>query len=463
LDFFAKLMIKNTSLGLIFYLGAISLGRFYVMIPDGSRRVDLTHSIVTGGSLLATYGPVKYAPLQSLLMAPFYAMGYYFGALGDEPTQNLHKIGELFVIYLFLPIIISTLCVFYFRILRKMGMDDNTSLISAFLLFCATFFLPYAGGIFSEPLNAVLLLISFYYFYSAPTANYISSNRKNFFCLSLLILNNFIFVLYSGLMITYVFWASRVKRKNPSEAWRMVLEGSLILVVSVILFLSYNYYRYGEILSFGYEGEGFTSNWMVGMYGLLFSFGKGLLVFSPLTVLCISYFFFMGHEMESWKQYAFGTSLISFFCYWLVYSTWSSWHGGWCWGPRFLLPFVPLIHLMLPDLLKSMPSFSKLFRTGFFLAIVWAVGMNLLYYLDSKEVIPQYYRDTLTATAEQVMGTMFFPKETVVSHILENKIVPMKVFRFMAGLGLLASLLWFWKNRFLPRLSASQPSPQEIS
>jgi hypothetical protein len=32
----------------------------------------------------------------------------------------------------------------------------------------------------------------------------------------------------------------------------------------------------------------------------------------------------------------------------IVYSKWWAWHGGWCWGPRFLVPVIPL--LLLPGL-----------------------------------------------------------------------------------------------------------------
>lgn len=452
-------IIRPLSFGLIFYLGVVCLGRFYIMIPDGSLRVALTHSIVTNGSLVTAHGPVKYAPLQSLLMAPFYAMGYYSGVLGDEPPQNLLKIGDLFLQYLFLPIVISAICILYFRILEKMGVDDHINLVSTFLLFCSTFFLPYAGGLYSEPLNALLILISFYYFYFAPTTNYISNIRKNFLCLGLLILNNFVFLFYSGLIMVYVIFASWIKRKNPLEARRVALEGLLILGASVFLFLCYNHYRYGQFFYFGYQGEGFTNNWIVGMFGLMVSLRKGLMFFSPLTFLCLVYFFSKNHEMDSWKRYVFCTSIISFFCYWLIFSKWDSWHGGLCWGPRFLLPFVPLIHLMLPDLLKSMPSFSRLLRAGILLAVVWGVGMNLLYYVDSKTFVPMFYRDSLAVNVEEMMRTMFFPKESVVLHIWENGIAPLKAFRFMAGLGLCASLLWFWKKKFLARISTSQPSP----
>lgn len=453
-------MIKNGSLGFIFYIGVVSLGRFFKTVPDGFFRIELTHSIVTHGSLLTLFGPIKYAPLQSILMAPFYALGYYFGVLSDEPFQNFRKFGELFLLYLFLPIVISSVCVLYFRILEKMGVDDNAKLVSTLLLFCATILLPYAGGLFSEPLSALLILISFYYFYTAPTTHYLSSNRKNFLFLGLLILNNFIFVLYFGLMIAYVFWASQIKRKNTSEAWRVALEGSLILGASVMLFLFYNYYRYEEFFNFGYQGEGFTSHWLVGMYGLIFSIGRGLVVYSPLTVFCILYFIFKNHEMESWQKYVFCTTMISFFVFMSVYAKWESWYGGWCWGPRFLLPFIPLIHLMFPMLLKTLPSFNRVWRVAISLAVVWAVGMNLFQHLDPDAVIPG---NNIVMSPKDYSGRIFILEESPIFKIWEKGIFVMDSIRFLAGLGLCASLLWMWKKRFLPPLPAPQPSSSEAS
>ncbi len=148
-------------------------------------------------------------------MIPTYAMGYYYGVLTDVPPDKLFFWGNWICNLLYLPVIISALLVLFFRVLKEMGVDDDTNIVSTFTLFCSTFLLPYSKGMFSEPLNALLILASFYYFLRAQSGSYLVSQRRNFFYLSLLILNNFVFVLYSGLMLAYVFWGSRVRRKNP--------------------------------------------------------------------------------------------------------------------------------------------------------------------------------------------------------------------------------------------------------
>ena len=431
-----------------------------MIYPDGVFRLEMTHSLLTQGTVMTTHGPIKYAPLQSVLMIPSYALGYWVGMVVGVSPEKMTWFGIVTNHILFLPVIISTLCVLYYRILEKMGIDASTGIISTMILFCGTFFLPYAGGLYSEPLNALLILISFYYFYVAPTTDYISCNRKNFFCLGLLVLNNFVFLPYLGLMMAYVFWNSWVKRNNRSEAWRMVMEGSLILGASVVLYLYYNYSRYGQFLNFGYEGLGFTSNWLVGMYGLMFSFGRGLLIYSPLTIFCILYFVFKNHEMESWQKYVFCTTLISFFGYMSIYAKWDDWHGGICWGPRFLLPFVPLIHLMFPWMWRNLVSTNKVLQGGVLSLMVWAVGMNFLYYMSPSAIFIEGDPAVIAKTYERIL---FIPEESVIFKIWrEGNVIPNLIF-FLGVLGLCVLLLWFWKKGLPVKLTVSQPSANEAS
>jgi hypothetical protein len=451
-----KSIAKVFSFGLIFYFGMIFLGGFSTVNPDGVFRLAVTHSLLTDGSFVTPSGPINYAPLQSILMLPAYAIGYYYGILGDYPPGKLFFLGSVACYFLYLPVIVSALLVLFFKILKEMGVDDDISIVSTFTLFCCTFLLPYSKGMFADPLSALLILTSFYYFLRAQSGSYLVCQRKNFFCLSLLILNNSVFVLYSGLMLTYVFWGSWVRRKNLQEAWRVTLEGVLILGAGVLLFLGYNYLRYGEWFNFGYPGEGFTSNLVIGLYGLMFSFGHGLIIFAPITVFCVAFFAFKNHEMEPLHRYLFTTSFISFVCYLIVYAKWSSWHGGWGWGPRFLLPFVPLVHVVFPFLWKSVPPENRVLRIGILLALVWGLGINILHIADPW-MANQMNNDM------PFLHRVFLPEQSFIYKIAGSGVGDSPALKGLLVLGACAFSLWIWKKVFSDKLSVPKLSVSEAS
>jgi len=441
---------------LIFYFGMIFLGGFSTVNPDGVFRLMLTHSLVTEGSFITSSGPINYAPLQSISMVPTYALGYYYGLLNDIPSDKLIYYGSVACYLFYLPVIVSTLLVLFFKILREMGVDENTGIVSTFALFCTTFLLPYSKGMFSDSLNALLVLASFYCLVRAQAGNYLVFQRRNFICLSLLILNNFVFILYSGLMLAYVLWASQVRRKNPLEAKRVLIEGLLILGVGVILFLGYNYVRFGEWFNFGYPGEGFTNNLGIGLYGLMFSFGHGLVIFAPITVLCIIYFMFRNQEMESGQRYLFATSMISFVCYLMIYAKWSSWHGGWCWGPRFLLPFVPLLHVMFPFLWKSVSAENRVLSVVVLLALVWGLGINLLHVADP-------WMANQMNNEVPFLDRVFIPENSFIYKIATSGKVGVPALKGLMVLGACAFSLWIWKKVFNTKVSTSNLSVSEVS
>ena len=425
----------------------ILLGGFGIVVPDGLFRLELTHSLLTEGSFITSHGPINYAPLQSILMIPAFAIGYYYGMWSGFPPDKMLLPGSVACFFLYLPVIVSVLLVLFFKILEEMGVDGDTNIVSTFTLLCSTFLLPYSKGMFSESLSALLILASFYYFLKAQSGRYGHYQRKNFICLSLLILNNFVFVLYSGLMLAYVYWGSRVRRKNSQEAWRATLEGLLILSVGVGLFLGYNYLRFGQWFNFGYPGEGFTNNMMVGLYGLFFSFGHGLIIFAPVTILCIVFYVFKNHEMEPLHRHLFTTSLISFVCYLIVYAKWGAWHGGWCWGPRFLLPFVPLIHVMFPLLWKSVSPDNRVLRAGILLALAWGIGVNLIHI-----AIPSIPINDLPSA-----NRIFIPENSNIFIMAGSGLDGLLILKGLGILGACACLLWIWKKRFI-ELPAPSPS-----
>jgi hypothetical protein len=130
------------------------------------------------------------------------------------------------------------------------------------------------------------------------------------------------------------------------------------------LFFWHNYARFHTIWATGYQGQAFSTPFYVGLYGLLLSSGRSLFLYSPLTLLglaCWPQFSQRFPALAGWIATAFLTAL-------LFFSTWWTWHGGWSWGPRFLVPLIPF--LLLP-----LGAYMNTARFFLLLALVWLISL----------------------------------------------------------------------------------------
>ncbi len=134
--------------------------------------------------------------------------------------------------------------------------------------------------------------------------------------------------------------------------WReWILFASPVLAAGLIS-LWWNWLRFGNLLDSGYvESEAFNGDWLFGLIGLLVSPGRGILWYSPvlfLVPLGIGWFW----RRERWLLLSSAGVLL---LYWLLYGKWYMWHGGYSWGPRFLVPVLPFL------LLITAPAWQAIF------------------------------------------------------------------------------------------------------
>jgi len=117
----------------------------------------------------------------------------------------------------------------------------------------------------------------------------------------------------------------------------------------------YNYRRFGSILETGYGAEAgrFTSSFLDGFLGLLVSPGRGFVFYCSLFLLSALGASELRRRSPAMVVATFGSFLLLL----LGHSTWHMWEGGWCFGPRFLFPALPL--LMVPTAL----GLARLVRT----------------------------------------------------------------------------------------------------
>lgn len=123
----------------------------------------------------------------------------------------------------------------------------------------------------------------------------------------------------------------------------LYLAPSLLIGAGLLYF---NFIRYGSLGETGYTQEILFREPWVGAYGLLFSPGRGLFIYAPITLL-----FFLGIH-SAWQRLPrayFGLIVVLCLSFWLFYGSWFAWGGTWGWGPRFLLPILPLLMLFVAE------------------------------------------------------------------------------------------------------------------
>ena len=110
----------------------------------------------------------------------------------------------------------------------------------------------------------------------------------------------------------------------------------------LIIIMVYNYVLFEDMFDSVYEKGGFGGRFIIGFYGILFSPGKLLFLYNPLTIFgCLAFTRFLA-----------GNKKIALFFGWLILSHllmfffWHSWPGGMGWGPRLMLVVMP--YLILP-------------------------------------------------------------------------------------------------------------------
>jgi hypothetical protein len=186
------------------------------------------------------------------------------------------------------------------------------------------------------------------------------------------------------------------------------------LAISVLLTAAYNVARFGDPLMFGYQDEGFTIASLGGVRILLLDPSKSLILFAPIAILFPVAFVRLWHRDRSAAVLIASTFVVTF----VVAAAWHNPNGGWCWGPRLLIPG------LVPSIAALAPSFDRphnrrlaigLFVLGFAVSApaiavstqiqqldvpppaggVWLADAGLPTIVRQAELVPQTFRYTV--------------------------------------------------------------------
>jgi hypothetical protein len=359
----AALFLLLLSVYLLTYSGALHSS-------DGQAMFSVAESLVRRGDYdinqirwmglqQGTYGPdgdlyCRKGLGTSLLAIPLTWLGLVMPLWGVVQTTMLLN-----------PLLTALTGTLVFLYVRRLGYGQSTAVVTALVFGLGTMAWPYTKYFFSEPLSGLCLLGAAYSLLAgasgSPSDRSLAQTALSGFFLGLAVATRFAnAVLVPIYLIPLLGYHLRAQGISPPSfaqtrplwprAIREILAFGLPLFVWAIIICSYNYVRFASPFTTGYlPEESFSAPWLTGILGLLVSPGRGILLFCPVLVACLAAApsFLRRHPLEA--ALVFLTSA----CYVLLYGKWFMWHGGYAWGPRFLVPIIPLLCLTLAPLIDS--------------------------------------------------------------------------------------------------------------
>lgn len=273
-------------------------------------------------------------PLQPFIAMPLYALAVHIPAV-----SNIH------VVMLLNPILTALTGALLYLLARQMGYLQRVSVGVALIYGLATMAWPYTRTFFREPLLALLWIAALWAFNRWWETQHPLALAT---CFTLLLLAGTAKLTSLAVLPVYIvitLW------KVPSEKRRMTAVAlTMLLLLGGALLLAM--FRVRNLAVTGILKT--LLNYQPGpallhIYGLLFSPGKGLFVYSPVMLLSLIGFRCFSRKRRAEAFLVGGTLLVVLG----LYSSLGDWYGGLAWGPRFLVPVLPLLTLPIAEVLAS--------------------------------------------------------------------------------------------------------------
>ena len=393
-----------------FYL-LTSTGR--VRTPDEYNTLYTTESLVLHGTTAVPqavelhnfYGRLDvhgrpraaYPPGQALAAAPWYAFGHFVlarlpGVPHDPPSNDDTDLMVAFSSCLSSATFAALTVTFFFLLLAGLGTPLRAALMATAMVGLATPIFAYSAWLFSEPLSAAIFTgVAWLLFVrkrrglggrgmGLATANGAGLGIGGS-VIAGSILGLATLVRPTNVLAIAVFAVAMLARDGMAGI-KSAFAFCAAAAVGVALLLTHNAILFGSPFAFGYpavaEGakrlNSFGTPLLTGLYGFLLSPGKSIFLFAPPAILALVGLRALWQRDRGLATLAMLLPLadLLFFC------KYSQWEGGYCVGPRYMVPALVLLCLGLgPALTKKSGSGVRILATVLLIAGALVQGVSL--------------------------------------------------------------------------------------
>lgn len=315
----------------------------------------------------------------ALIWVPFVAVADVVVRLTGLPAEFVtHFIVSTFSIFFG-----AVACVLFYWLAGALGVEKRNAVLLTVAFGLGTIVWKYSVYDFSEIVQAVFLM-------GAMLAAWRNSPRSIAAMTVLLSLNVWTKVasaIYVPIFLAYVAWRNRrdlagcIRRFVLAAAIGAVFAGSLLYL---------NWLRFGHPLESGYGEQAamFSATPLRNAAALLFSWEKGVFLYSPILLFGLAGFPLLRqrHRAEWCLFAALLVVSVGFHALFVYYE------GGWCWGPRFLVPLTFALLLPAGLLLDRRPALRRWFLVLLALSCavqVLGVAVKDQEYLTLRQVLHQ--------------------------------------------------------------------------
>jgi hypothetical protein len=280
-----------------------------------------------GGDSVSRYGMgMSLAQLPAAVLAPAVE-----GRLGAASSQPL---------FLFAPLFATLLAAFFAGLAaRELSNDRHAERAAILLTALGSPLAAYAAMEFSEPLQAAALAAAF--------AFALLARRNEKYAVAAAFAAGF------AVLTKSVFLAVAPFALLPLLAVRTrILRAAIGAAAPIALWLVFEFVRFGRPLA-GYGGERFSHPFFDGVWRLLIGPNKGLLFFFPAVLICVWV------AIRGYRKLEVIAAMTTFAAMLVIAAKWWAWHGAEGWGPRLLVPAIPLLAAIAAPAIASWPNVAR--------------------------------------------------------------------------------------------------------